>query len=178
MWAKGFAKTSISGRSFEDDVAKLLRKYSRFVYQNVRIPSYYTKRGDTEIDILAAIGDVILVVELKNVKSIKGTVGEMMWTMQGYRQGDIYSTLNVFCQNRIHVRSLKNLWSRHHRSTPVIVPIVVTPNGCTVSSQLKEHGVLNLSQFDQQLISNFKQANSGGCGYSLAYICTKAGIHL
>lgn len=178
MWAKGYAKTSISGKAFEEEVARLLRRYSRFVYQNVRIPSVYTKRGHTEIDILAAVGDVILVVELKNVSSIEGAVEGSMWDLTGFRQGESYKALNIFCQNRIHVRSLKNLWSKHQRNMPAIIPVVVTPNGCAVNNQLRDHGVLNVSQFDQQLISTFKHTNAHGCGYSLAYICTKAGIQL
>ena len=165
-----FSDTFAAGKRAEQEVIEVLKKHTKHVYSNVRVDTLLTKSGVTEIDVLAAIADILLVVEVKNVKRIEGAVSHSYWNLTGFEQGQAYSTLNVFTQNRIHVRSLKDAWQSLRQITPTVVSVVVVPNGCDISPTLAEFGILTVQQFAEQVAEMAYSSEKAKYGYALDYI--------
>lgn len=164
-----FYETVGAGARAEEEVYNVLRRYTRHVYRNCRVETLFTKTGDTEMDIVAAVADVILIAEVKNVRLIEGTPVMHYWTMEGRETGQRYSSLNVFTQNRIHVRSLKDAWLVNRRYFPTVISVVVVPNGCRVPQELRDAGVLEVTQFAEQL-AQMASREAPLYGYELSYL--------
>lgn len=173
-----FYETKQAGKRAEDLVAEVLQSYTKHVYRNVRVDTLYTKTGTTEIDIVAAVSDVLLVVEVKNVRSITGSIYDNFWELQGGERGDFYSSLNVFTQNRIHVRALKNIWFALRNEFPVVISVVVVPNNCVVPDDLKDSGILTVSEFSVQVAELCISNESTKYGYALDFLMRRCGGYL
>lgn len=169
-----FYETRKIGTRAENAVKEILSRYADRVYQNIRIPTLYTQQGTTEIDLLAAIDDCLLIVEVKNVRRIEGTPLQSYWMMEGASAGEPYQTLNVFTQNRIHLRALKRLWWQERQEFPLIISVIVVPNECEMADSLAENGILTIGEFGQQLAELKKSQRYGSplC-YSLDFIVSK-----
>lgn len=167
-----FSDTVRAGTRAENEVYNVARRYTRHVYRNCRIDTLYNKVGNTEIDILAAIADVLLIIEVKNVRSITGSLSQHYWHLEGLETGQEYSTLNIFTQNRIHCRSLKDAWFVHRKEFPTVLSVVVVPNGCQVPAELRAGGVLEVKQFDLQLAALYRQyvGPRAKYGYALDFL--------
>lgn len=166
-----FIDTKYAGMRAEETVKDVLSKYTKYIYSNIRVDTLFTKNGFTEIDIIAAVSDVLLVVEVKNIKKIIGSADEAVWVLQGAERGEEYTTLNVLTQNRIHVRSLKDAWCANRGEFPVVISVIVVPNICEVPNELQECGVLTVSDFSVQvakLCAGYSSAPK--YGYSLQFI--------
>lgn len=169
-----FSETVRAGTRAENEVYEVLQKYTRHVYRNCRVDTLYSKAGNTEIDILAALADVLLVVEVKNVRSIEGDLSLHYWRLEGLETGQEYSTLNVLTQNRIHTRSLKDAWFARRHEFPIVMSVVVVPNGCSIPAVLRGAGVLEVRQFDLQLAALMrKYSGRAKYGYTLDYLFGK-----
>lgn len=159
-----FFETKEAGYRAERAAREVLQRYSSHVYSNLRVDTLYTKNGTTEIDLIAAVADVILIVEVKNIAEISGSVVDNNWRLRGLETGEVYSALNVLTQNRIHVRSFKDAWFANRGELPVVISVVVVPNGCVVPDEIAECGVMTVQQFDYQLAklsSGFKREKYG-----------------
>lgn len=173
-----FRDTVSAGSRAEKSVYDALRQYTRHVYRNCRVDTLYTKNGVTEIDIIAAVADVILIVEVKNVKSIDGSVSAPFWTMDGAETGLHYSALNVLTQNRIHVRSFKDAWVAKQGKFPAVISVVVVPNGCVIPEDIQAAGVLTVGDFSVQLASLCADGLHPKYGYQLDYIVGSDGRYV
>lgn len=175
-----FAETQGAGKRAEDEVSKVLERFTSYVYRNVVVDTLHTKSGHTEIDIIAAIGDSILVIEVKNISAIQGKESEMFWTLTGLETAEKYSTLNILVQNRIHVRALKDVWYKERQQFPKIQSFVVVPNTCSIPSDIEEAGVYSVSQFSKVLaqLSNTQKINPPKYAYSLEFLVSKNKGHI
>lgn len=164
-----FSDTRVAGQRAEQEVREILKRHTKHVYSNVRVDTLYTKSGTTEIDLVAAIADMLLVVEVKNIAAIEGSVTEPFWYLTGLETGQRFSTLNVLTQNRIHVRSLKDAWFANRGDIPAAVGVVVVPNDCVIPRDIADGGVLTLQQFSKQIVG---VSTLGRCkyGYVLDYM--------
>ena len=173
-----FHETIGAGRRAEQEVIDVLRRYTRHVYNSVRVDTLLTKKGDTEIDVLAAIADVILVVEVKNVRKIDGELKNTFWSLEGMETGQRYSTLNVLMQNRIHLRSFRNAWQSRHGKAPGIISTIVVPNGCQVCESLQSCGILTVHEFSQQIAEIASHNIKCLHGYALDYLVKEGHGHI
>lgn len=166
-----FIDTKYAGMRAEETVKDVLSKYTKYIYTNLRVDTLLTKNGFTEIDIIAAVSDVLLVVEVKNVKRITGSVKDPMWVLQGAERGEEYTALNVLTQNRIHVRSLKDAWFINRGEFPVVISVVVVPNICEIPDELQECGIMTVSDFSVQVARLCADSESTPkYGYSLQFV--------
>lgn len=164
-----FSDTRSAGQRAEQEVREILKRYTKHIYSNIRIDTLYTKSGTTEVDLVAAIADILLVIEVKNISAIEGSIVEPFWYLTGLETGQRFSALNVLTQNRIHVRSLKDAWFANRGELPPVLSVVVVPNDCIIPQDIAEGGVLTLQQFSKQIaaISNLERCNYG---YVLDYL--------
>lgn len=169
-----FYETRKVGTRTENAVKEILERYADRVYSNIRIPTLYTQQGDTEIDLISSIDNCILIVEVKNVRRIEGAPLQSYWMMEGASAGEPYQTLNVFTQNRIHVRAFKRFWFELRHEFPLTLAVVVVPNECVLPDSLQEGGVLTIGEFGRQL-AELKRNKSDGVPlcYSLDYTVAK-----
>lgn len=165
-----FYETKESGHRAEKYVREVIEKYTSHVFSNLRVDTLYTKSGTTEIDLIAAIADVILIVEVKNVAAIEGSVSDSTWRMYGLETGESYTALNVLTQNRIHVRSFKDAWFANRGEIPLVVSTVVVPNGCIVPEEIAQAGVITVQQFNTQLARMSSQVKEQSYGYALDFV--------
>lgn len=154
-----FYKTVKAGFQLEGKISEILSSYTRSIYRNVRIPTLFSQNGFTEVDIIAAIADIILIVESKNISSIRGSILDSHWAMTGYNANAEYSALNVLTQNRIHVRSFKDRWYAERQEFPTVLSVVVVPDNCDIPEDLRDSGVLTISEFHRQ-VSDLAQVES------------------
>lgn len=173
-----YSKTQTSGNRAEALVSDTLKRYTKHVYKNVRVDTLYTKSGTTEIDVLAALADVLLVVEVKNVAQIDGNVGDMNWRFVGLETGEKYSALNVFTQNRIHVRSLKSAWFANRGEIPCVISTVVVPNDCVLTDELREAGILTMQEFAYQVSELAQIEPASTYGYALDFVVKQDGGYI
>lgn len=164
-----FGTTKYAGQRAEHMVKDALLRYTNHVHTNVRVDTLYTKSGTTEIDMVAAVADVILIVEVKNVSAIEGSIGSSTWVMYGAERGEPYSSLNVFTQNRIHVRSFKDAWFVSRAEFPPVISVVVVPNGCQIPEDIAAGGVLTVSEFSVQVAELCMGTVRAKYGYALDY---------
>ena len=164
-----FGTTKYAGQRAEQMVKDVLARYTRHVHTNVRVDTLFTKNGTTEIDIVAAVADVLLVVEVKNISAIEGTVGSTTWVMYGAERREPYTALNVFTQNRIHVRSFKDAWFVNRAEFPPVISVVVVPNGCQIPEDISANGVLTVSEFSVQVAELCMESTRAKYGYALDY---------
>lgn len=174
-----FYKTVEAGHRFESACRDVLRKYTRHVHWGTRIDTAYTQSGFTEVDILAAIVDVVLVVEVKNISRISGDLSSTHWELTGAIAGEPYRALNIFTQNRIHARSLKNAWWERRGEVVPTLPLVLVPDECVMPAEIEDAGVFYYSQLDSQL-QKLTEEWSGPpkYGYSLDYLVPLDNFHL
>lgn len=174
-----FNDTKFIGQKAEQAVRDVLSRYTKYIYTNIRVDTLFTKTGLTEIDIIAAVADVILVVEVKNINSITGSVGDTAWVLQGAERGEEYSALNILTQNRVHVRSLKDAWFANRGEFPDVLSVVVVPNGCFVPDEIAACGVMDMSTFSVQ-VAELSMAYTGvpKYGYSLDFVLGGDNVHL
>lgn len=132
-----FTNSFKSGHRLEVDVRATLERYSRYVYTNVDVPTLHTEKGYTEIDILAWVGNVFLVVESKNVAAITGDIKENTAIFNSF-SGSQYHSLSPLTQNRIHQFSLSDRYSKRYGVWPNILPCVVVPSNCVVNGTISE----------------------------------------
>lgn len=161
------------GQTAEQSVYQVLRQYTKHVYTNVRVDTLLTKKRDTEIDILAALADILLVVEVKNISAVEGTLDSEYWKLTGFEAGQSYSHLNVFTQNRIHVRSLKDAWLAKYKEIPAVVSVVVVPNGCSIPQEIADVGVLDVQTFGIQIAEIAAHKIAPKYGYALDFTLAK-----
>lgn len=173
-----FTDARNAGTRAEVAVQDVLNRYTKHVYKNVRIDTLFTKTGNTEIDIIAALADIILILEVKNVSKIEGGYYDSYWYLTGLESGERYSTLNVLTQNRIHARSFKNYWYATRREILPVVSVVVVPNGCVVPEDIADGGVLTLEQFERQVSKLCANTYENKYGYHLDYLFGNAGLSL
>lgn len=177
MSALKFYQTVGSGSRAEKQVADILARHTQYVYKNIRIPTLYTESAETEIDIIAAIDDFLLVVEVKNCRNIEGDSLCSYWKLEGNETGETYTSLSFLTQNRIHVKALKDAWRVARGDTPLVMSLIVVPNGCNIPCDLKEAGVLTVGEFEQQLHSlavTGKYSVKPKYGYALDFIVDPA----
>lgn len=167
-----YYETRRAGDRAEATVRDFLHRYADAVYNNVRLPTLYTNSGETEIDLLAVLRDVLLVVEVKNIREIQGSVLNSYWTLTGYEAGGSYQTLNVLTQNRIHVRALKRLWYEVRQEFPLVLSVVVVPAGCIIPEDIHAAGVMCIDEFLEQLADLYKSVSKSPrtYEYSLGYV--------
>ncbi len=146
-----YQDTKRAGDRAEETVRDFLFRYADAVYHNIRLPTLYTASGETEIDLLAVMRDVLIVVEVKNIRAIEGTVLKSYWTLTGYETGAEYTALNILTQNRIHVRALKRLWYSVRGDFPLVLSVVVVPSGCSIPPDIHEAGVMCVDEFLEQI---------------------------
>lgn len=173
-----YSTTKYAGQRAEKIVESVLRRYTDHIYTNVRVDTLFTQSGSTEIDVIAAVSDVLLVVEVKNVSSIEGSLQDSTWVLRGAEAGESYLTLNVFTQNRIHVRSLKDAWFSRMFEFPVTLSVVVVPNGAYVSEELRCNGILTVSEFNIQVAELCADNQRQRYGYALDYLLSNSPEHL
>lgn len=173
-----YGTTRYAGQRAEKIVESVLRRYTDHVHTNIRVDTLFTQSGFTEIDILAAVSDVLLVVEVKNVSLITGSPSDVTWVLRGAESNEDYTTLNVFTQNRIHVRSLKDAWFSRMLEFPVVISIVVVPNGAVVDSELALNGILTVSEFNLQVAKLCADNPKQKYGYALDYLLSSSPGHL
>lgn len=173
-----FSATVGAGRRCEAETRRILEQYTKFVYANCRVDTLFTVNGYTEVDLIAAVGDVILAVEVKNIRSIDGRAVSQFWTLEGAETGERYTALNVLVQNRIHVRALKNAWWLKNGFFPLVLPTTVVPNGCEVPEDVRAAGVLTIREFEQQLVELNGNARQPKYGYALQYFVGQDGNHI
>ena len=165
-----FFETVQSGKRAEQVVIDTLKQYSKHTYNNIRIPTLYNQGGSTEVDVVSAIDDVIIVVEVKNIRSIVGSADDTFWKMRGFENGEEYSAINILMQNRIHVRALKNKWYELRGEFPPVVSLVVVPNSCEIPQSLEDAGIETVEGF---LLALQDVVSSGGqipqLGYALDF---------
>ena len=168
-----FWQTIGSGSRAEKEVIDIVRRYTQYVYSNVRIPTLYTESAETELDIIAAIDNFILVIEVKNVRRIEGDPLSSYWKMFGEEYGDGYSNINVLTQNRLHVKAFKDAWRVSGRKTPPVLSVVVTPNDCEIPQSLRDFGVITVGELSLQLselVTEEKYVAVPKFGYALDFI--------
>lgn len=171
-----FSDTWGAGKRAEEVVRDHILRYTDASFSNVRFPSLYTQGGETEIDILTAVRDVLLVIEVKNVRSITGSVLDSFWEMEGMETGERYTALNVLTQNRIHIRALKNYWFRLRKEFPCVLSVVVTPSHCEIPEELNNAGVLPADEFMEQLMHlRSTGTGKGSLKYELTYVVNSLG---
>lgn len=173
-----FSETKKAGVRAEQEVVSLLKRHTKFVYSNVRVDTLLTKSGDTEIDVIAAIGDCILVVEVKHIQAVEGGPFDNYWDMIGLSSGEHYKALSPLTQNRIHVRSLKDAWYAVRKEWPKIVSLVVVPDVCEITEGNRRAGMLHMSEFTEKLYSLSKTAPSPVYGYKLEFIFKQDDGHM
>ena len=144
-----YNQTKGAGGRAESGVVDILKRYSDTVFTNLRVDTLLTRKGDTEIDIIAAVGDAIVIVEVKNIREIDGSISDNFWKMTGATTGEVYNALSPLVQNRIHVRSFKNAWYAKYRKWPKVVHYVLVPNSCRRNSDHKRAGVITISEFEE-----------------------------
>lgn len=168
-----FAQTRSSGTKFERQLLEVLRKYSTNVWSNVRIETVLTVKGYTEVDLICCVGDVILVIEAKNVSTIIGEYADKNWQFIGskapMREVKEYTALNVITQNNIHLRSIKDCFFAYFHVWPKAYPLIVVPNGCKVSRDISGY-VHTVDQLEQFLSSNIFNSYSANVHRRLAGI--------
>ena len=165
-----FHQTVKSGASFESDVKALIAQYSDSVFSNVRIQTPYTVQSETEVDILALFGFVFLVVEVKNIRAIEGHITDPVWQLKGYQTGTEYTALNIFTQNRLHVRSFKNAWFDNFNEFPKTIACVVVPDECEFDDSLKPGQIYTISQFAAELVNLAKLPKDRQSHYRLNFL--------
>lgn len=165
-----FSETKGAGGRAEQEVVSLLKRHTKFVYSNVRVDTLLTKSGDTEIDVVAAIGDCILVIEVKHIQGTRGSVMDDYWDMVGLSAGEPYKALSPITQNRIHIRSLKDAWYASRKEWPKVVSLVLVPDVCEISEAQRTAGMLHMSEFTSKLYTLSKTAPSPVYGYKLEFI--------
>ena len=175
-----FAETQGAGQRAENEVSKVLERFTSYVYRNVVVDTLYTKSGHTEIDIMAAVGDSILVIEVKNISAIHGRDSEMFWTLIGLETAEKYNTLNILVQNRIHVRALKDAWYKERQQFPKIQSFVVVPNSCSIPNDVEEAGVYTVDQFSKAIaqLSVAQKINPPKYAYALEFLVSKNKGHI
>lgn len=176
-----FEDTQAAGRRAETEVVDILRRFTSYVYSNVVIDTLHTKSGHTEVDVIAAISDYIVVVEVKNIASISGNPNDLFWTLEGRETFEKYSTLNTFVQNRIHARALKDAWYKERGEFPKVKTFIVVPVGCDVPAEIKEDGVYTTTDFLNLIAKetrNNKSLSVPTFAYSLEYLIQKTDRHI
>lgn len=168
-----FYETEEAGKRAEVAVANVLQRYTRHVYKNIRVETLFTKSGTTEVDILAAIADVILVLEIKNIASIEGSSKDLFWYLTGMEGKERYSSLNILTQNRLHTRAIKNAWRDEFREMPAVVSAVVIPEDCHISEEIIDSGILTLHEFELQVAELAQASINIKYGYKLDYLVEK-----
>ena len=176
-----FRETKAAGGRAENQVFDVVSKYTNSVYRNIVVDSVYTSNGRTEIDVIAAIADVIFIFEVKNIRSIEGNYSDNTWTLRGRETGTSYPSLNIFNQNRIHLRSLRNLWAQKSDFVPPLASVVIVPNDCVVPDELARCGILTLHELDEQLLEMVRDygiGNRPAWNYNLDYLMSGSNCRL
>lgn len=146
-----FRETKAAGTRFESACRDVFSRYTRHIKWSTKVDTAYTQSGVTEIDLLVAIADVLLIVESKNIRSIKGGLTDSQWVLEGAESGEKYTALNIFTQNRIHARSLKNAWFQKRAELLVTLPLIIVPDECSMEADVEQAGIFYFSQLDSQL---------------------------
>lgn len=147
-------QTRGSGSKFEQQLTNVISKYTRHIWRNIRIETLLTASGTTEVDIIFCYKNMVFIVEAKNAASIFGDYNSRNWSFVGskapLKEVKEYSTLNTITQNNIHVRSFKDCFYAYFKTWPVVVPVIIVPNGCTVSPDIAD-SIFTVSQLDDFL---------------------------
>lgn len=130
-------KTSFeSGKRLEDEIERICRQHTRYVETNVLVPTLHTEHGYTEVDVLIAIGNVIITIESKNIAKLDGDVTEDILKFTSGNDAS-YKSLSPFTQNRIHQFSIIDEYAKEYKRWPTVIPATVLPTECEVSSNLR-----------------------------------------
>ena len=133
------------GTTFEEHVIIYLKSY----FQNCRIihnKSIYSPllEKDTQIDIIFICNNLIAVIEVKDwVKSVRGDYADTHWVARSRGVNNIYH-FNVYNQNLIHIRSLRNALRRMGYNPVQFANILCFPDGVDLLTNCKE--AVTLSQ--------------------------------
>lgn len=115
----------------------------RLIYGK-RLKCDWTRREDTEIDLIAITSKAIYVIEAKNWSNyIDGTYNQFHWT----GMGDSLKTMTVvstYMQNLLHVRLIKSSAIREGCKLPPIINIICVPDSCQIYSDCSE--IVHLSE--------------------------------
>ena len=118
-------------------------------FQNCRIihnKSIYSPllEKDTQIDIIFICNNLIAVIEVKDwVKSVRGDYADTHWVARSRGVNNIYH-FNVYNQNLIHIRSLRNALRRMGYNPVQFANILCFPDGVDLLTNCKE--AITLSQ--------------------------------
>lgn len=133
-------QTRPSGTKFEEILYGIISNYTRAVWRNIRVDTLLTKQGNTEIDILFCLKNIVFIVEAKNVSAIMGDYGDNYWSFIGSssptKEVREYTALNTFTQNGIHTKSFKDIYFETFKEWPIVLSVVVVPNECRLSPDL------------------------------------------
>lgn len=175
-----FREAKVAGTRFEAACREVFSRYTRHVKWSTRVDTAYTQSGFTEIDLLVAVADVLLVVEAKNIRSIRGSLSDAHWVLEGAEGGEAYRALNIFTQNRIHARSLKNAWFQKRAELLVSLPLIIVPDGCVMEAEVEQAGIFYFSQLDEQLrgLTNGWGAKPAKYGYALDFLVPSDNFYL
>lgn len=159
----------VSGYDFENNIIRLVKRYTRFVYRNVRVPCVNVSTGLTEIDILFVKDKDVFVVEAKRVREILGDYGGKRWKLRKNSNSYplYYYADNVIVQNNIHASALADLYYKTYKDTIVVEPIIVVPNECEFPNRLSDE-VIRFDAFEQAL-RGMTRNGSKGAGSMIGY---------
>lgn len=146
-----FKESFASGKRLEDEIEAICRSQSRYVSTNVIVPTLHTDRGYTEVDILVAIGNIILTIESKNIAKLEGDLSRDILTFTSFN-GATYKSLSPFTQNRIHQFSIIDEYAKEYHRWPLVLPATVLPPECEISPNLRtEPTLLTLDKLADEL---------------------------
>ncbi|MEY8333124.1 nuclease-related domain-containing protein [Lachnospiraceae bacterium 47-T17] len=128
-----------NGTLFENEITRYL--YANFpnisVIQNKQLFSAYLRK-DTQIDVIAVCDFGVFIIEAKNWKQwIKGEYDDTMWVGKSNSR-DAMRVMNVYNQNFIHIRALRNRIRALGLEPVPFNNIICVPDGIQIFSGCKE----------------------------------------
>lgn len=145
------------GTTFENHVAIYLKSN----FQNCRIihdKSIYSPflGKETQIDLIFICNNLVAVIEVKDwVKTVRGDYSDTHWVAKSRGANSIYH-FNVYNQNVIHVRSLRNALRRHGLNPVPFANVICFPDGVELLTDCKE--AVTLSQLAPMLEKLIKKS--------------------
>lgn len=125
----------LSGERNENEIVTILQRYTDCIYKNIYLPTIFTKRGITEVDILFYFKNTIFVIETKNIIELEGKIDNYNWIMKS-KSGE-YKNYNPIVQNKLHVRVFKNRFFERFGYFPKVISFVVVPDGVVYEDTIK-----------------------------------------
>ena len=119
------------------------------IVNNKILECKWTRRKNTEIDLIAVTTKAIYVIEAKNWSGyIEGNYDQFYWRGMGdsHKPMDVIST---YMQNLMHVRFIKSAALLAGISLPPVISIICVPDSCQIYSDCIE--IVHLSEIVQRI---------------------------